>query len=61
MVRPSEFSLLSPAVTLSTVMSLASCQLCATGYGFADDVAVAFDIDGVTQCVVVTAGWYHRS
>ena len=32
-------------------------QLCATGYGFADDVAVAFDIDGVAQCVVVAAAY----
>ena len=31
-------------------------QLCTTGYSFADDVAVAFDIDGVAQCVVVAAG-----
>ena len=61
MVRPSEFSLLSPAVTLSTMMSLASFSLCATSYGFADDVAVAFDIDGVAQCVVVACRWYRRS
>ena len=31
-------------------------QLSTTGNGFADDVAVTFDIDGVAQCVVVAAG-----
>ena len=54
MVRPSEFSLLSPAVTLSTVMSLASFEVnLVVGHG-GDDVAVAAAVgNGFAQLDVV--------
>ena len=62
MVRPSEFSLLSPAVTLSTVMSFGQFEVnLVVGHG-GNDVAVAAAVgNGFAQLDVVVAGNGHGS